>query len=469
MNNKSTNIIDENKIHQALAPNVKNTSSAAYIREILEKALTLKGLNLDEAAALLQVNDHKLQEEIFNTAKRVKEEIYGKRLVIFAPLYISNLCSNNCLYCAFRTGNKDLQRRCLQKHEIQHETELLIKQGHKRILLLSGEAYPNNDFNYILDSIKTVYEVKCGNGSIRRINVNIAPLETPEFKELKACGIGTYQLFQETYHRETYKEVHTSGKKSNYDWHLTAMDRAITAGIDDVGIGALFGLADWRFETLALIQHSQYLQDTFGVGPHTISVPRLEPALGSILSSKPKYLVSDNDFCKIVAVLRLAVPYTGIIMSTRETPQLRRMTFDLGVSQISAGSKTNPGGYTDDTALASDQSSQFSLGDHRPLDEVIQDIVQQGYFPSFCTACYRLGRTGEDFMCLAKPGAIKNMCMVNSLITFYEYLLDYASLHTRVLGEKFIQKALAELPTKKHNAINILLNKLKNGERDLYV
>ena len=460
------NIIDENKIQQAITTNASNTTPKR-VRDILQKALTLKGLDLNEAATLLYTNDEKLLNEIFNTAKQVKEEIYGKRLVLFAPLYISNYCNNNCLYCAFRSANKSLHRCCLSKNEIIHETELLVKQGHKRMLLVSGEAYPNNDFHYIIDSINTIYQVKCGNGSIRRINVNIAPLETNEFKELKQCGIGTYQLFQETYHRQTYKEVHVSGKKANYDWRLTAIDRAIEAGIDDVGIGALFGLADWRFDTLALIQHAEYLQNTFGVGPHTISVPRLEPALGSVLASNPRHLVSDNDFCKIVAVLRLAVPYTGIIMSTRETPKLRNMTLALGVSQISAGSRTNPGGYSNDDSAT--DTSQFCLGDHRSLDEVIQDIVQQGYFPSFCTACYRLGRTGTNFMCLAQPGDIKHMCIINSLITFYEYLLDYATPTTKAIGEKFIHKSLAELPEQKRNALALILKKLQEGKRDLYI
>lgn len=478
----TSKIIDENKINQAIFEGKNLSNDKNYVREILQKSLELKGLTTQEASVLLQVNDQDLQQEIFSTAKKVKEEIYGKRLVIFAPLYASNFCQNNCLYCAFRVANKQLKRKALNQAELIHETELLINQGHKRLLLVSGEAYPKNDFHYITDAINTIYSVKQGNGAIRRINVNIAPLNTNEFKELKSCGIGTYQLFQETYHRETYKKVHISGKKADYDWRLDAIDRAITAGIDDVGIGTLFGLADWRFDTLGLIEHSNYLNTTFNVGPHTISVPRIEPASGSELASDPNVKISDENFFKIIAVLRLAVPYTGIIMSTRETPEVRRMTFSLGVSQISAGSCTNPGGYSENNSHnanvktndnANDDSisddSQFSLGDHRTLDEVIRDVVQNGYLPSFCTACYRSGRTGEDFMCLAKPGNIKNMCFVNSLLTFYEYLLDYAPENTQNIGKQFIHNMVTDLPPQQCASISNLLHKMQDGQRDLYV
>ena len=309
--------------------------------------------------------------------------------MLFAPLYISNLCNNDCLYCAFRVRNKELQRRALTQEEIRHEVEVLVDQGHKRILLVAGESYPKDGgFQYVLDSIATIYDVKRGNGEIRRVNVNVAPLPVDQFRELKASGIGTFQLFQETYHRETYRAVHVGGKKKDFDWRVTGMHRAMEAGIDDVGIGVLFGLADWRYEILAMLQHIHELERAYGVGPHTISVPRLEPASGSDMASHPPQPVSDVDFRKIVAILRLAVPYTGMILSTRETANLRQETFALGISQISAGSRTNPGGYEEDEEF---DAAQFQLGDHRSLDEVIRDISELGFVPSFCTACYRLG------------------------------------------------------------------------------
>lgn len=475
----TTHIIDEKKIYNTLIDNETNAQKnsrilRARVHDILDKAKELHGLTLEETMSLLVVTDQESLEEIFAAACQVKDAIYGSRIVIFAPLYISNLCSNDCLYCAFRATNKTLKRRALTQQEIIAETKALLKQGHKRLVLVAGETYPNNDLNYIYEAIKNIYATKLDNdatqntnpATIRRINVNLAPLSIEKFRELKDCNIGTYQLFQETYHRDTYKKVHLTGKKADYEWRLTAMDRAIQAGIDDVGIGALFGLSDWHFEVLALLQHSAYLQQEYGAGPHTISVPRLEPALGSELASHPLYPISDNDFCKIVAILRLAVPYTGIIMSTRENPALRRLTFKLGVSQISAGSRTNPGGYLEDTAL---EASQFSLGDHRTLDEVVQDIATLGYIPSFCTACYRSGRTGEDFMHLAQPGLIKNMCHPNALLTFKEYLLDHASVETRTIGEKFIQQELAELSLPKRNTVTKLLNNLNIGKRDLFV
>jgi len=477
--NSTINIIDENKIHEILASaasvNGTNTSSN-LIRAILLKARDLKGLTLEETASLLYIDDPELQQELFDTANYVKNEIYGKRIVIFAPLYISNLCTNNCLYCAFRSENKELKRRYLQPKEITQEAQTLIDSGHKRIVLLAGESYPQNGLEYVLKAIENVYGVTTAanntGGAIRRINVNLAPLTLEEFKELKKYNIGTYQLFQETYHQETYRKVHPSGKKADYHWRLSAMDRAIEAKIDDVGIGALFGLADWRFEILALLQHANYLQQKFGVGPHTISVPRLEPAFGSELSNHPLASVSDNDFCKIIAILRLAVPYTGIIMSTRETPELRRITFALGVSQISAGSCTNPGGYAErlnNVNTTTEIAGQFTPGDHRSLDKIVQDLTQLGYIPSFCTACYRLGRTGEDFMCLAKPGIIKNMCGPNALITFQEYLNDYASPTTRAVGEKLVAQELAQIPETQRKVVLKMFDELKKGKRDLFV
>ena len=454
--------IQENAIYEILSK--QSDRDKLHVRDILTKSLEMKGLDPADIAVLSSISDPELIGELFDAAKRVKETIYGKRLVLFAPLYISNLCANECLYCAFRAKNKSVERRSLTQEEVEREVQILVKQGHKRVLLVAGEAYPRDGFKYVLDSIETIYNTKIGSGEIRRVNVNIAPLAVDEFKELKNAQIGTYQLFQETYHRETYKKVHVSGKKMDYNWRISAMDRAMEAGIDDLGIGVLFGLADWRFEILALMQHIKHLESKFGVGPHTISVPRLEPATGSDISSYPPKPVSDLDFRKIVAILRLAVPYTGIIMSTRETPNLRRETFALGVSQISAGSRTNPGGYSENA----EDASQFSLGDHRPLDEVIKDVASMGYIPSFCTACYRLGRTGMDFMDLAKPGDIKMHCDPNAVSTFLEYLLDYASDETKLAGEAAIQSFINNMNDTQRKRSKAMIEKVRTGRRDIF-
>jgi len=458
-----TAVVDEAEIERTLAG--ARDRDARHVREVLAKARELHGLSPADVAALMEVSDPELLGELFSTARKVKEEIYGRRLVLFAPLYISNLCSNECLYCAFRARNKEVQRRALTQDEIARETQLLVDQGHKRILIVAGESYPNEGFSYVLKAIETVYSVTRGRGEIRRVNANVAPLSVDEFKQLKAARIGTYQLFQETYHRGTYSKVHLGGRKRDYDWRVTAPDRAMEAGIDDVGIGVLFGLFDWRFEILALMQHIRHLEERFGVGPHTISVPRLEPAVGSDMAAHPPHAVSDVDFRKIVAIVRLAVPYTGIIMSTRETPNLRRETFALGVSQISAGSRTNPGGYAEDEEY---EAAQFQLGDHRPLDAVIRDVAALGYIPSFCTACYRLGRTGKDFMDLAKPGEIKNHCDPNALSTFLEYLLDYASPETRAVGEQCVAKSLAAMTPEQRGVSERMLRDVRAGKRDVF-
>lgn len=456
--------INEEEIARILEQNQKpNPAKVSYV---LNKAKEMKGLDLDDVAVLTNISDPMQLFELFETANHIKETIYGKRLVIFAPLYISNLCANECTYCAFRAKNKSLVRRALTQPEIKRETEILIQQGHKRLLLVAGESYPQQGFQYVIDSIATVYEAKVGNGEIRRVNVNIAPLDIDEFKLLNEAKIGTFQLFQETYHHETYHNVHLGGKKSDYDYRVTALHRAMEAGINDVGIGVLFGLYNFRFELLALMQHIRELETVFGVGPHTISVPRLEPATGSDIASHPPFAVSDLDFRKIVAILRLAVPYTGIIMSTRETAQMRRDTFALGVSQISAGSRTNPGGYTDN--LHEDDGSQFCLGDHRPLDEVIRDVAEMGYIPSFCTGCYRLGRTGQDFMDRAKPGDIKNHCNPNAVSTFMEYLMDYASYETKLVGEDLIDDVINSMHGVARERAILLLEKVKKGEHDMY-
>jgi 2-iminoacetate synthase len=456
--------IDDEAVWRDLAG--ASNPDAGEVRGLLAKALEMKGLRGRDLAVLAGISDPDLLGELFETARRVKETIYGKRLVIFAPLYISNLCGNECLYCAFRVRNKELERRALTQEEIAREVRWLEEQGHKRILLVAGEAYPKDGFDYVLKSIETIYATSSGPGEIRRVNVNVAPLTAEEFLRLKDAKIGTYQLFQETYHRETYGKVHVAGKKADFDWRLTAMDRAMVAGIDDVGIGALFGLFDWRFELLALMQHVEHLERAFGVGPHTISIPRIEPASGSALAAHPRHPVSDVDFQKLVAILRLAVPYTGLILSTRETAEMRRATFALGISQISAGSRTNPGGYDDGPGEL--HSGQFSLGDHRPLDEVIRDVAALGFVPSFCTACYRLGRTGADFMDVAKPGEIKEHCNPNALATFQEYLQDYGSEETKREGEACIARTLAEMEPPLREKASGMVELVKSGRHDVF-
>lgn len=444
-------------------------TDGARVREVLAKAREAKGLDFDDVVALMSVSDPELLEGLFHAAREVKERIYGRRLVIFAPLYVSNLCRNDCAYCAFRLRNKDVRRRALTQQEVEREVRALVGQGHKRVLLVAGESYPDEGFDYVLRCIDTIYGVKePPSGEIRRVNVNVAPLSTEEFRALKSRKIGTYQLFQETYHRDTYRKVHLAGKKRDYDWRVTVMDRAMEAGIDDVGVGILFGLFDWRFEVLALMQHVRHLEARFGVGPHTISVPRLEPAIGSDVAAHPPFAVPDTEFRKLVAILRLAVPYTGIILSTRETPNIRRETFALGVSQISAGSRTNPGGYTEGDCDPS-SAEQFSLGDHRSLDEVVRDVAAMGYIPSFCTGCYRLGRTGADFMDLAKPGEIRLHCDPNALSTFLEYLVDYGSPETRAAGEEAIAATLATMGDKERKVSERLLEKVREGRRDVFV
>lgn len=455
--------IDEGRIGRILEDG--RSHDAAQVREILARALELHGLEDEDLAVLMGISDPELLGELFEAARNVKERIYGNRLVLFAPMYISNLCSNECTYCAFRVRNREVVRRALTQEEIAHEVEHLVKEGHKRILMVAGEAYPKEGFSYVLKSIETIYNTASGHGEIRRVNVNIAPLTAEEFRQLKGAEIGTYQLFQETYHRETYGRVHLAGRKADFDWRLSAMDRAMEAGIDDVGVGVLFGLFDWRYEILAMMQHIRHLEGRFGVGPHTVSVPRLEPATGSDLAAHPPKPVDDLDFRKIVAILRIAVPYTGIIMSTRETASMRRETFALGVSQISAGSRTNPGGYAEEERY---EASQFSLGDHRPLDEVIRDVASMGYVPSFCTACYRLGRTGADFMDLAKPGEIKEHCTPNAIATFQEYLEDFGSEATREVGQATISHALDGLEPRLRARTEKMVALVKGGRRDVY-
>ncbi len=460
----SQQIIDDTHIRKLLAKT--ESADTTEVLEIIKKSKGLKGLSPEDVAVLLAVNDETLEEELFAAARFVKETIYGRRLVLFAPLYISNFCSNACRYCAFNTENRQIKRRALSQAEIVKEVQSLIASGHKRVLLVAGESHTKSHLEYICESIGTIYSTGDTN-KIRRINVNIAPLESDGFKRLAAHNIGTYQLFQETYHRPTYAKMHTRGPKANFDFRLTAMDRAMSAGIEDVGVGVLFGLYDHRYEILALLQHIRHLEQTFGTGPHTISVPRLEPAAESNVAMNPPAPVSDREFEKLVAILRLAVPYTGIILSTRESPAMRTSALSLGVSQISAGSRTDPGGYCDDPSASAEP--QFQLGDHRPLDEVIKDVLQQGYIPSFCTGCYRRGRTGQDFMDLAKPGLIKHYCLPNALFTLKEYLEDYAGEETKSIGERVIAAHLSDIPSpERRTQTEALLAQIETDKRDIY-
>ncbi|MBI2844075.1 MAG: [FeFe] hydrogenase H-cluster radical SAM maturase HydG [Armatimonadetes bacterium] len=436
--------------------------------DVIAKGRECRGLTLDELAILLQTRDEQAVSAMYEAALYVKNAIYGSRIVFFAPLYVSNVCANNCLYCGFRRDNKDLVRRVLTQEEIGREVEILLEEGHKRILLVAGEHAGRSGIDYIERAVGTVYNARVGSAGIRRINVNCAPLTVEEFTRLKATQIGTYQCFQETYHIDTYKLMHPSGPKADYLWRLHAPDRAMKAGIDDIGIGALLGLADYRFEVMAVLMHAQYLDSKFGVGPHTISIPRLEPALNAPAANDPPHSVSDDDMRRIVACFRLAVPYTGIILSTRERAEFRNEMIGLGISQISAGSRTSPGGYLDSKAHKPD-AEQFTIGDERSLSEVMCRLCQDNYIPSFCTACYRSGRTGERFMGLAKHGEIRKMCAPNALLSLKEYLIDYAEGDTREDGERLLARSLEELSPALRSKTVDLLARIEQGERDIYV
>lgn len=458
-------IIDDEKLQRTLERAQNFTDSD--VTRILTRARELKGISLDEAAVLLNLKDEKLLGKLFETAKYIKEAIYGNRIVLFAPLYISNICTNECVYCAFRRSNTTLKRHASTMDEIRMEVTELLKQGHKRILMVAGEAYPGGGLQYVYDSIKAIYETRWNGQNIRRVNVNIAPLTAPEFEELKKCNIGTYQLFQETYHKETYEKLHLAGAKKDYQFRLDAMDRAIKAGINDVGIGPLLGLYNHKYDILATLEHAWHLDKTYGIGPHTISIPRIEPAEGSDFSLHPNDTLTDNEFKQCVAVLRLAVPYTGIILSTRETPAMRNACLELGVSQISAASRVNPGGYSYDKQTG----SQFTLTDERTLAEVIDAVVDAKHMPSFCTGCYRLGRVGKDFMDMAKPGLIKTHCLPNAMFTFAEYLEDFAPAPLKAKGYALIENTAKEAfaeGTPIRQLIDKNLANIKNGKRDLY-
>ncbi|MDQ7095381.1 [FeFe] hydrogenase H-cluster radical SAM maturase HydG [Desulfosporosinus sp. PR] len=460
-------IIDQ-EIRSSLSEGTVKAEDKALVRAILDKAKACHGLTHQEAAVLLNIKDENVLAEMFKTAKEIKETIYGKRIVLFAPLYISSYCVNGCVYCGYQACNKDLKRSKLTMEQLEEEIRVLESLGHKRIVIEAGEDPVNCSLDYILEVIKKIYSLKFANGSIRRININVAATTVENYKRLKDAEIGTYTLFQETYNQEAYERLHPTGPKHDYNYHTTAMDRAMAAGIGDVGIGVLYGLYDYKYETIAMLMHAEHLEEAFGVGPHTISVPRLRAAEGVNLQDLP-YLVADDDFKKIVAVLRLAVPYTGMILSTREEAGFREEVLALGISQYSAGSCTGVGAYSKEHGIdKTEEKPQFEVADHRSPMEVIKSLCLSGYMPSYCTACYREGRTGDRFMALAKAGQIHNVCLPNALLTFQEFLIDYADNEMKELGRKVIAQGLRDIP--KEAARRVAEEKLKRivaGERDL--
>jgi len=461
----AVDFIDDAYLAELLA---QRSPGPTRVRELLAKSRAKQALSVEETAELLRVRDDALIEETFETARQLKRDVYGRRIVLFAPLYIGNECVNDCVYCAFRRSNRDAVRRTLSRVEIRQQVEALESKGHKRLILVFGE-HPRYDAEFIHETVRLVYGVKIGHGEIRRVNINAAPLDVEGFRRVKEAGIGTYQIFQETYHHGTYGRCHPAKtRKGDYLYRLDSLSRAQQAGIDDVGIGALFGLYDWRFDVLGLVRHALFLQERFGVGPHTISFPRLRPAASVQLDDQ--HLVGDHDFKRVIATLRVAVPYTGLILTAREEPKLRREVMAFGVSQIDAGSRIELGGYTEAGDAQVMEREQFELGDVRSLDQVMCELVADGYIPSFCTACYRLGRTGEHFMEYAIPGFIQRMCTPNALTTLMEYLVDYASPETRAAGEKLIAEALAGMPDGKLRAeLEERLRRIRETDaRDLY-
>ncbi len=457
--------IDEDYFGELLS---KTRVDRHRFREVIAKSLSKEPLSVEETAVLLQADEPEYCEELFAAARRLKEAVYGNRVVLFAPLYIGSECTNDCVYCGFRRSNPAARRHTLSPIEIRAEVEALLDRGHKRLILVFGE-HPLYSPEFIADCVRRVYACKRPRGEIRRVNINAAPLDHEGFRTVKAAGIGTYQIFQETYHHETYARCHPRHtRKGDYLWRLDAVARAIEAGADDVGIGSLFGLYDWRFEVLGLVAHSLHLQKHYSVGPHTISFPRLRPASG--VQSDEAYRVSDAEFKRLVAILRLAVPYTGLILTAREPAPLRRELLGFGVSQIDAGSRIEIGGYSRAADTQVLENEQFELGDLRSLDEVIRELITDGYIPSFCTACYRLGRTGEQFMEFAIPGFIRRFCTPNALTTLMEYLADYASWETYQRGKELIARELEKLPEgrRKQELISRLKRIETSEERDLF-
>lgn len=462
---KAEEFISHEEILDTLAYADEHKTDVALIDSILEKARERKGLSHREASVLLACEIEEKNQEIYTLAEQIKKDFYGNRIVMFAPLYLSNYCVNGCLYCPYHYKNKHIARKKLTQEEIKAEVIALQDMGHKRLALEAGEDPVNNPLEYILESIKTIYSIKHKNGAIRRVNVNIAATTVENYRKLKEAGIGTYILFQETYHKETYERLHPTGPKSNYTYHTEAHDRAMQGGIDDVGLGVLFGLELYRYEFAGLLMHAEHLEAAFGVGPHTISVPRVCPA-DDINPDEFDNGISDDMFAKIVACIRVAVPYTGMIISTRESPKVRERVLHLGVSQISGGSRTSVGGYAEEEP-EEENSAQFDLSDRRTLDEVVNWLMRMGYLPSFCTACYREGRTGDRFMSLCKSGQISNCCLPNALMTLKEYLTDYAKPDTQEVGEKLILEQMKDIPNDKvRGIVEERLEKIANGERD---
>lgn len=462
---KAEQFIDDREIVETLAYAREHKSNRILISGLIEKARLCKGLSHREATLLLCCDQEDLTEEIFKLAKEIKQKFYGNRIVMFAPLYLSNYCVNGCVYCPYHLKNKTIARKKLTQEEITREVIALQDMGHKRLALEAGEDAFHNPIEYILESIRTIYAIKHKNGVIRRVNVNIAATTVENYRKLKDAGIGTYILFQETYHKQNYEQLHPSGPKSNYAYHTEAMDRAMEAGIDDVGIGVLFGLNTYLYDFTGLLMHAEHLEARFGVGPHTISVPRICSADDIDAGDFPN-AVSDEIFRRIVAVIRIAVPYTGMIISTRESQKSREKVLDIGISQISGGSRTSVGGYAGEE-IPEHNSAQFDVSDTRTLDEVVNWLLTLGYIPSFCTACYRAGRTGDRFMSLVKSGQIANCCSPNAMITLKEYLEDYASEETRMKGERMIREELVYIPNLKiREKATCYLNKITEGERD---
>lgn len=461
---KAEEFISDAEIKATLAYADEHKDDLRLVDEIIEKAKLRKGLNHREASVLLACDNKEKIAEIYDLAEQIKKDFYGNRIVMFAPLYLSNYCVNGCLYCPYHQKNKHIGRKKLTQQEVEKEVVALQNMGHKRLAIEAGEDPVNNPIEYILDCIKTIYSVKHKNGAIRRVNVNIAATTVENYKKLKDAGIGTYILFQETYHKESYEYLHPTGPKHNYAYHTEAMDRAMDGGIDDVGIGVLFGLDKYRYEFAGLLMHAEHLEAVHGVGPHTISVPRVKPA-DDIDPNDFDNSLSDEMFCKIAACIRIAVPYTGMIISTRESPQVREKIIRLGVSQISGGSRTSVGGYCEKERPH--DTEQFDVSDNRTLDEVVNWLMTAGYIPSFCTACYREGRTGDRFMSLCKSGQIQNCCHPNALMTLKEFLMDYASEDTREKGEALIEKEINNIGSEKvKQIVRERLVKIENGERD---
>lgn len=477
-----SDFINDDELHLALDCN-KN-ASAEEVRKIISKAKNIETLSIDETAKLLHVTDPVLWEEINQTALEIKRKVYDNRIVFFAPLYCSNLCVNNCAYCGFRSENKDEKRRILTIEEIIKETESVLDTGHKRLIMVYGE-HPTSAIDYMVETIKAVYSVErkapvSGRiTSIRRVNINAAPMSISDMKRVKEAGIGTYQVFQETYHKSTYAQVHPSNTiKGDYKWRLYALHRAQEAGVDDVAIGALFGLYDWRFEVLGLVAHAADLEKHFGVGPHTVSVPRLTPASGSLLSTESKYLVNDEDFKKLVAVLRLALPYPGLIITAREKPEIKKEVIKLGCTQTDASTKIGIGAYQECNPVTEQNSEQFTIGDSRSLDTIIKEVAEMGMISSFCTAGYRCGRTGDTIMGMLKHCVEGKFCKLNAVLTYREYLDDYASPETKAIGEKLIEKEIGEIKGqdffmknngKIFNEFMKNYEQIKNGQRDIYI